>query len=88
MRSLERKSRVLHGMSMSQYQKALRLERAKRCIESNPETKIDALSVELGYNTENEFRRFFRGKTGMAPKEYALSVIAKRNHPADEDLAE
>jgi AraC-like DNA-binding protein len=88
MRSLERKFRALYGMSMSQYQKERRLDRAKLCIENNPTMKIDALAVDLGYSTENEFRRFFRGKTGMAPKDYAQSVINKRKRPPVEDLVE
>ena len=60
------------GLPPSQYQIALRLDRAKKLLR---ETKLDVIDVanEVGYINASHFTRLFRKVSGMTPSDYRKS---------------
>jgi AraC-like DNA-binding protein len=71
MRTLEREFLVRYAETMASFHERMRLEHAEIQIRNKPDIKITAVASELGYDQENEFRRFFRKKTGESPSEFA-----------------
>lgn len=69
-RSMERKFLTRYEVTAHAFQENTRIAYAKRVMEMNPNIKITALASELGYDRESEFRRFFRGKEGMCPRDF------------------
>ena len=68
-RSLKRRFKAALGHSLLQHVQLLRIEEAKRRLESG-DTPIDQISVEVGYEEIAFFRRLFKRLTGLAPHEY------------------
>ncbi|MFZ6724354.1 helix-turn-helix domain-containing protein [Undibacterium sp. MH2W] len=61
------------GLPPSQYQIALRLDRAKRLLR---ETNLDLIDIanEVGYVNASDFARLFRKASGMTPNDYRQSL--------------
>lgn len=68
-RSLKRRFKAATGTTLIEYVQRLRIEDAKRRLESGEEP-VDLISVEVGYEETAFFRRLFKRHTGLTPIEY------------------
>jgi len=68
-RTLKRRFKSATGVTFIEYVQNLRIEEAKRLLESSV-TNIDDISVAVGYEDHSFFRRLFKRLTGVAPAEY------------------
>ena len=68
-RTLKRRFRAATGSSLIERVQNLRVERAKRLLEST-RTPVDEVGAEVGYEDGSFFRRLFRRRTGLSPAQY------------------
>jgi transcriptional regulator GlxA family with amidase domain len=68
-RTLKRRFKTATGLSLMDYVQNLRVEEAKRLLETS-RTAIDAISFEVGYENPGFFRRLFKRQTGLTPGQY------------------
>jgi transcriptional regulator GlxA family with amidase domain len=68
-RTLKRRFKVATYVTLIEYVQNLRIEEAKRRLESGP-TAVDEISAEVGYEDVSFFRRLFKRSTGLTPREY------------------
>lgn len=68
-RTLKRRFRAATGTTLIDYIQNLRIEKAKRLLES-PGIPVDEVSAEVGYEDASFFRRLFKRRTGLTPKQY------------------
>lgn len=68
-RTLKRRFKAATGQSLIDYLQNVRVERAKRHLEGDA-LSVDAISAEVGYEDASFFRRLFRRRTGLTPKQY------------------
>lgn len=66
------------GCNFSRYVTQVRIEHAKRLLESN-EFKVLEVSEQVGYLDTKYFTKMFKNMTGMTPSEYQLKY--KKNTP-------
>lgn len=65
-----------HGTSLSREVRALRLRLARRKL-AETEAPISRIANDLGFSEAANFTRFFRGETGMTPRQYRKSRPAE-----------
>lgn len=68
-RSLKRRFKMATGTTLIRYIQNLRLEEAKRLLESEV-TAIEEIANRVGYENASFFRRLFRRSTGLTPGQY------------------
>lgn len=68
-RSLKRRFKAATGHALIEYVQNLRIEEAKRLLESG-DTPSDEISVAVGYENLAFFRRLFKRGTGLTPGAY------------------
>jgi transcriptional regulator GlxA family with amidase domain len=68
-RNLSRRFRSATGEAFSTYVQKLRIEHAKRLLEST-DSSASEIMYRVGYNDERSFRRLFKQHTGLAPRCY------------------
>lgn len=68
-RTLKRRFKAATGSSIIEYLQNLRVEEAKRLLESG-NLAIDEISFEAGYSDPSFFRRLFKRLTGLSPSNY------------------
>lgn len=68
-RNFDRRFRNAVGEAPSTYLQRLRVETAKRLLETVDDS-IEEITIEVGYEDERSFRRLFRSLTGLSPKAY------------------
>jgi transcriptional regulator GlxA family with amidase domain len=68
-RSIKRRFKAATGSSLMGYVQNLRIEEAKRLLESTSEP-ADAIADAVGYENPAFFRRLFKRCTGLTPGEY------------------
>ena len=68
-RHFKRRFKNATGDSPLVYLQRLRIEAAKRKLETTLET-VNEITWHVGYEDSNSFRRLFRNYTGLSPKEY------------------
>jgi transcriptional regulator GlxA family with amidase domain len=68
-RTFSRRFNSATGHSPVQYLQRLRIEQAKKYLESS-DTSVDEISWQVGYEDPAFFRRLFKRLTGMTPKDY------------------
>jgi transcriptional regulator GlxA family with amidase domain len=68
-RSLKRRFKAATGSSLIEYLQNLRIEEAKRLLESS-ELPIEEICAETGYHDTSFFRRVFKRLTGLTPSHY------------------
>lgn len=76
-RSLKRRFRQATGMTAIEYVQTLRLEDAKRRLETNDDP-IEEIAIDVGYEDASFFRRLFRRRVGLTPNEYRRRFGALR----------
>lgn len=94
-RNFDRRFRAAVGEAPSRYLQRLRIERAKRLLESS-DASIEEVMVKVGYEDVRSFRRLFYGFTDLSPRacrqrygtqaplSTASAQIALRHPPAEE----
>lgn len=65
------------GETFLQYLISLRINEAKRLIESQAETDIKKIGELVGYSDQHYFSRIFRNVTGMSPSEYKTRIVVQ-----------
>jgi transcriptional regulator GlxA family with amidase domain len=68
-RTLKRRFKAATGMTLIDYLQNLRVEQAKRLLESGP-LPVDEISAEVSYEDPSFFRRLFKRRTGLTPSQY------------------
>ena len=68
-RTLKRRFKAATGLSFVDYLQNLRIEEAKRLLESSRRS-ADDISADVGYQDPSFFRRLFGRRTGMTPMRY------------------
>lgn len=68
-RTLKRRFKAATGTTLIEYLQNLRVEAAKRLLESGTQA-VDDISVEVGYEDASFFRRLFKRLTGLTPSQY------------------
>jgi transcriptional regulator GlxA family with amidase domain len=68
-RTLKRRFKVATGTTLIDYLQNLRVEAAKRALESD-QKPVEDISVEVGYEDASFFRRLFKRCTGLTPSQY------------------
>jgi transcriptional regulator GlxA family with amidase domain len=68
-RTLNRRFKEAVGMAPLTYLQNLRIEVAKRLLETRP-VALEAVSQRVGYGDISTFRQLFKRKTGLSPSEY------------------
>ena len=70
-RSFLRRFKKATSNTPSEYIQRVRIEAAKRKLESTTET-VSEVMIGIGYNDEKAFRNTFRKYSGLSPKEYQM----------------
>jgi transcriptional regulator GlxA family with amidase domain len=68
-RSLKRRFKAATGVTVIEYSQNLRVEAAKRLLETGKEA-VDEIAESVGYGNHAFFRRIFKRCTGLTPGEY------------------
>jgi transcriptional regulator GlxA family with amidase domain len=68
-RTLKRRFKSATGFSVIDYLQNLRIEEAKRLLESSNRA-AEEISADVGYQDPSFFRRLFRRRTGLTPMRY------------------
>ncbi len=68
-RTLKRRFRTATGTTLIEYLQNLRIEEAKRQLESS-HNPVDDIGVAVGYEDMSFFRRLFKRSTGLTPSQY------------------
>jgi transcriptional regulator GlxA family with amidase domain len=68
-RTLKRRFKAATGTTLIDYLQNLRVEEAKRLLEEG-QMPVDEISVESGYEDQSFFRRLFKRRTGLNPRDY------------------
>ena len=68
-RTLKRRFKAATGSTLIEYLQNLRIEEAKRLLETG-KTPVDDISSKAGYEDPSFFRRLFKRLTGLTPSQY------------------
>lgn len=68
-RSLKRRFKMATGMSLIEYIHSLRVEEAKRLLETS-EVPVEDIAQAVSYEDNSFFRRLFKRLTGLTPGQY------------------
>ena len=68
-RHFKRRFRQATGCTPVRYLQRVRIENAKRRLESTP-ASIEEITEQIGYDDCSTFRRLFKQHTGLSPREY------------------
>jgi transcriptional regulator GlxA family with amidase domain len=68
-RNFSRRFKSATGESFANYIQKFRIETAKRLLEST-EFSVSEIMYQVGYNDERSFRRLFKHRSGLSPKDY------------------
>ena len=68
-RTFSRRFRQVTGMTPITFQQNLRLEDAKRQLEST-KSSVETISINVGYDNVVSFRRLFKKRVGILPADY------------------
>lgn len=77
-RTFKRRFTKATGMPPIDYVHTLRLEQAKTLLETTVRT-VEAVANQVGYEDTTFFRRLFRRRVGLAPREYRARIGALRS---------
>ena len=70
-RTFKRRFKSATGYAPLEYVQSLRIEEAKQILETT-DMAIDDVSLSVGYDEPNSFRRLFKRTTGISPHQYRL----------------
>jgi transcriptional regulator GlxA family with amidase domain len=75
-RNLSRRFRQSVGLSIGQYLKGLRLERARALLEET-DSKVEDVARACGFNGSRQLRNLYHGRFGHSPRSMKLKVAAQ-----------
>ena len=78
-RNFDRRFRAAVGEAPSAYLQKLRIEKAKRLLETTNDS-IAEIMTGVGYEDDRSFRRLFRALTELSPKAYRRRYSAQGDH--------
>lgn len=61
---------AVEGKSPMEYIRFLKIEKARKMLDHYPETTIETIAFNCGFNTPSTFYRLFRKQYGFSPAEY------------------
>ncbi|WP_169512925.1 helix-turn-helix domain-containing protein [Actinopolymorpha alba] len=67
------------GLSPARYQRQLRTRRAEVLLAETDRT-ITQIAVDLGFSSAQHFATVFREHTGLTPRAYRRSILARGEH--------
>ena len=70
-KTLSRRFKIATGDTPLVYLQRLRIENAKRMLESTSNT-FNEITWKVGYNDASSFQRLFKAETGLSPREYRM----------------
>lgn len=76
--TIEIKFKKQFNMSMQQYILFLRIETAKKHLQSNNMT-VQKLAINCGFYNTSYFTQYFKKLVGMTPTEYKKKIIQEKN---------
>jgi transcriptional regulator GlxA family with amidase domain len=76
-RSLNRRFRIATGMTPGEYLHRIRVEAAKRLLETS-DLSVDQITSQVGYRDARSFSRLFRSFSGLTPTEYRIRFGSER----------
>ena len=84
---MKRRFKAATGVALIDYVHNLRVEEAKRLLETGP-VPFDEISADLGYENPGFFRRLFKRSTGLTPGQYRrmFQPFVLASTPADAPL--
>ena len=62
--------KTVTGNSLQEFINFLRLEQAKKMLDSHSKDKLESIAFECGFNQYQTFRRLFKKKYQLTPAEY------------------
>ncbi len=62
------------GQTFKKVLNEYRIERAKELLRDNPDTKVGALALQVGFSNANTFIQVFKQYTGTTPHQYATQL--------------
>lgn len=68
-RTFKRRFKAATGLPPLDYVHSIRLEEAKQMLETT-DMAVDEIAAEVGYEDDSFFRRLFRRKVGLSPRDY------------------
>ena len=77
LRNLIRRFKDATEQTPMQYLQELRIEKAKLLLESS-QTAFDQITLQVGYEDGNSFRRLFKQRVGLAPSAYRKRFSSQR----------
>jgi len=71
--------RELYGVTPTQFQRQLRLKKAKEMLLGDIRCNVSEVALKLGYENIADFSRFFKSTSGVSPLEYrkAHTIVIK-----------
>jgi AraC family transcriptional regulator len=79
---LARVFRQLHGRTVGDYVRHLRIEYACHCLRTS-DTSLATLALEAGFSDQSHFSRVFKRQTGMSPAVFRESVPPRKTDHKD-----
>jgi transcriptional regulator GlxA family with amidase domain len=79
-RTLKRRFKAATGLALIDYVQNLRVEEAKRLLESSDRAAED-IGADVGYEDASFFRRLFKRRTGVSPRQYRQAFSTRRLAP-------
>jgi AraC family transcriptional regulator len=75
---LARTFRQIHGCTLGDYVRKVRIEYACRCL-TNPETPLAEIALAAGFSDQSHFSRVFKRQMGISPGEFRKSVHQRKS---------
>lgn len=69
-RQTMRNIRQYYGVSFSEYRQSSRINAAARMLQSKGDVDVNAVAEQVGFSSEAHFRKLFKEKFGVTPREY------------------
>ena len=70
--------RAVTGQTPMEYLRGMRLDEARRMLDSHPELTIEAVAFSCGFSIPSTFYRLFRRQYGISPAEYRKMAESQR----------
>jgi AraC family transcriptional regulator len=76
---LARVFRQLHGCTVGEYVRSLRIQYARHCLMTS-DTALATIALAAGFSDQSHFSRVFKRETGMSPAVFKESVASRKSN--------